>query len=269
MDGAIRGGIRVSLDVKPPAESLIHDELPPCTEVRQDQKHDPAGKGGIEGIDAGYGQLKNRIEKSLFLLSEGEDTKCAICSEDINPHITTALVCPQGTCSTAFHMTCLAKRFLDSEQPEDSVLPTSGTCPKCDSRLQWIDLVKEMSLRTRGEMEMARLMKKPRIRKTKVSKTKKAVLVDAAVEIADDEAEGDHYHTLDEDDADTSMIEDPLPDDWFYQEDDDDDSVSVTSATSAIRTSFDPPSSVKPISTGSRLEIVINDSDWDDAEVLD
>ena len=119
-------------------------------------------KGGIEGIVVGYSMLKDHVEKSLLLV-EGQVNRCAICAEDLSTQDTTILVCPQRNCQAISHMACLATRFLETEKRGLSVIPRAGTCPYCHSELQWIDMVKEMSLRVRGKSELARLTKKRKV----------------------------------------------------------------------------------------------------------
>ena len=63
--------------------------------------------------------------------------------------------------------------------------------------------------------------------------------------------------------------DDPLPDDWHFQVNDDDDVMSVTSATSGFWDSMDTASPSKIPVAAPRLKIVIEDSEWNDADVLD
>ena len=256
--GSIRSGLRIVLDLKQPAEALNSHDAPMSTQEKGKRKREALGKGGVEGVDVGYSELKGHLEKSIFMLEDDEPIMCSICAARIGPDKMVTLVCSQESCRTASHMTCLATRFLDEEGAGSSIMPTSGKCPKCKVALQWIDLIKEMSLRARGEKEVAQLMKRPKGRQSKA--------VSSHIE---------HDHTRNEDESDQeggnfgeialqagSVADDPLPDDWHYQEDDENDLMSTTSAASD---GMDSASSL----TAPRLEVVIEDSDWDEAEVLD
>lgn len=270
VNSEIRPCVKVFLDVKQPVESPNDPAGPLSAQIKQKQKREAIGKGGIDGIDIGYRKLKDHLEKSLFLLAEGEANKCAICADHIEDQSRTVLVCSLATCRAVFHMSCLAKSFLDKEQQGNAVIPTFGKCPNCQSKHQWVDLVKEMSLRVRGETEVAKLMKKPKVSKAKAMKVTKGLLADAAVEPTVDKADGDYNYGLEEDDSDTSSaLDEPLPDDWNFQEDDDDDRMSVATITSNASTRLDPTRHTNPTGPGPRLEVVIDDSDWDDVEVLD
>lgn len=269
VDGEIRPGVKVLLDIKQPVEPPDEPAGPISAQIKRKRKREAIGKGGTDGVDVGYSKLKDHVEKSLFLLAEGEVNRCAVCAEDIQSQARTVLVCTLPTCRAVFHMTCLAQSFLDQEHQENAVLPTSGKCPQCKSELQWVDLVKEMSLRVRGEAEVAKLMKKPKVPKAKAVKE---LLADATAEAIAGEADEDYNHGLEEDESDsTNAFEDPLSDDWHFQEndDDEDDRVSVTSVTSNASTWLDPRSHIMPVGRGPSLEVVIDDSDGDDVEVLD
>ena len=267
IDGQIRSGIKIFLDVKQPEEPLATEEVPPSAQIKPKRKSKVVGKGGVDGVDVGYSKLKGYLEKSLFLLAESESNRCAVCVEDLGVRDAMVLVCSHENCRSTFHLTCLAKRFLNAEKQEELVLPTSGTCPQCGSELRWIDLVKEMSLRIRVENDVARLIKKPKVRKTKSSKIKKTslpMLVDGTEN--KDDSDYDQDSANDNSDA-ANDLEEPLPDDWQYQEDED-DAMSLASAVSDS-SYLDAPSPTRTRAPELRLGIVIEDSDWDDAEILD
>ena len=274
VDASIRSSIKIILDVEQQGEALEYEETPVSTQAKAKRKRDAFGKGGIGGLDVGYEALKGHLDKSIFLLAEDEVKKCAVCSKDMVLAAKMMLVCPQGGCRAAFHMACLAAEFLKDEGTGGPIVPTSGRCPGCKAELQWVDLVKEMSLRARGEKEVAQLMKKPRERKAKVPKMSKSA---AATMLAP--AETDHSEDASETEADediggevatTAGAEDnPLPDDWHFQGNDEDDMNSVTSAASGFSHSMDVANPSKTSVAAPRFKTMIEDSDWDEAELLD
>ncbi|SLM38824.1 structure-specific endonuclease subunit slx1 [Lasallia pustulata] len=134
----------------------------------------------------------------------------------------------------------------------------NGSCPGCNAALKWIDLVKQMSLRIRGEKEVAQLMRKPRERKTKVPKGK-STLASGVVGSSDED-------DFDEGLLDADLVDEPLlEDEWAYHDKDDNDMISVTTTASESRT----PSPIRFEKPDQTLEMVIEDSNWDNAEVLD
>lgn len=265
-DEKIQNGIRILLDLKQPEESTKAVEVPK-NQMTQNTNSKGSDNGGVHGVDVGYTSLKGYLEKSLFLLAGGGSNICAVCTKDIGPRVTMVLVCSHENCRSAFHLTCLAQSFLKSEREEGLVLPKSGTCPQCKLELQWIDLVKEMSLRIRGEREVARLMKRPRVRQIRSSKHK---IMPPPNAFDEDEGEDDtdSGQGSADDDSDTlSDIEDPSLSDWRYLEDED-DRMSITSTVSNP-SCLDVSSPVRSKAQDAKLGTVIEDSDWDDAEILD
>jgi len=271
----IRKGIAIVLNNLPPTESLVDEKNP------QDSKEEKARKkeedipkqaalnlARISSIDTSYSALRSHVTKSLELSLEGS-TSCLVCTQFLEPESPTLLVCPQTDCGATFHVACLARIFLNKEQ-EVSVLPTSGDCPKCGAELQWIDLVKELSLRTRGAKELDRLLRKPRSRRTRTKNSENGLSSEVVVEETDDDYDDeDRSNEFDEGTiTGLSGYEASLPDDW-HQPEEGEDAMSVTSIHSTISSTVEPSSPDQPRPGSSRLKAVIEESDWDGAEVLD
>lgn len=242
-DSGISKNIKVLLDIKAPGSTIDDESHPLSIRNKAKRRREAIDHGGVEGVDVGYSKLKGYIEKSISLLAEETSTDCAVCSNHIGSESKTVLVCSQGACRAVFHMPCLAAKFLNGEGGSGLVVPTNGKCPSCKAELLWVDLVKEMSLRTRGEEIVAQLTKKPKAKKTK-SVAKSAV---SQVNVGQSDNEGsatedggteDHINV-------GAYSDDELPNDWHYQVDDD-DTASVTSATSQYSEGVNLASTSKP-----------------------
>ena len=270
-DAIIRSGIKVKFDMNQAIDVPQPANLSVSSPGNKKRKQEAMGQGGIMGIDIGYTYLKGPIEKSTFLLADSETINCSVCGKEMGFERKLLLVCPIARCRAVCHLSCLGDKFLRDEGVSDSIVPTSGKCPECNSETLWVDLVKEMSLRLRGKKELAILTKKRRGRKAKVPKLAKAGVSKAEVSQSEDETDTDSDNGAlgaallpagDEDDL--------LQDQWRFQEkDDDDDLTSVTSAASGFSDGIDMPSPGKPSVAAPRLKTVIEDSEWDDAEILD
>ena len=222
--------------------------------LQRKRKTDALGKGGI---DASYQGMKTHVEKSLLHLAEGESVKCAVCKVELGQAKLTALVCPRDACKMASHLSCLAKTFIEEDADADHVLPRTGECPCCKNSLAWVDLVKDLSLRIRGDKEVTQLLKKPRSRKVKVALSTKVL---SAKSVSDSDEE-------ERDSVIDGITDEALPDDWDRAEDD--DALSITSAKSAESTCSESATFVRPDRIRPRLGPVIEDSEWDEAQVLD
>ena len=269
VDAEVKTNIKVVLDLKKPLELPADGDTPPSTQPKNKRNQKSVGQGGVEGIDVGYNKIANHLEKSLFLLADGERNSCSVCDESIDSKTALVLICPEQECRASSHLNCLAEHFLQEETDKSLVLPISGECPHCQSRLRWIDLVKELSLRLCGEAEVARLMKKPKTRTRKVSRRDENVFPAVDESLIEDINHLDHDQSSSDDDSSTrTTSEEQLADDWYYQQDDD-DTMSVTSNASGVSSCFDAPSPAKHRGSAPNLGILVEDSEWDDAEVLD
>jgi hypothetical protein len=135
-------------------------------------------------------------------------------------------------------------------------------------------VVKELSLRTYGHVELAKLLKKPREKKAKQQKPRVGrdgalgACSDVETNI-DDHADDSTSDSSDEDFA-NAEITIGARNDWAARAAlADDDAMSVTSQTSLDSeiSHFSPRKLIRE--KRNKLPAVIEDSDWDDAEVLD
>lgn len=261
---------KVILDMKrPPAEK---DENMKNGQAKSKPHAGVVGTGGLESMDVAYGGLKNHVEKSVFLLAEGEGTKCAVCTEHVDQNTGLIVVCPLDDCRAASHITCLSSRFLPLDKFTGAVIPTEGPCPACKESIRWVDLVKELTLRTRGAKEVGRLMKKPRGRKRKLPANDQDASV--AARNHNDGADGENDLGTPEKDAAPEMMtadvrDDKISDDgWHYRLDEDDDSLSTMSTSSNISRELLADSVCGSPIQCARSEVIIEESDWDYAEIL-
>ncbi len=198
---------------------------------------------GIYALDVGYSNLKSHVEKSLALLQTAP--LCALCSDPLPSDGSMMLVCPQDGCYAAGHLHCFSASFL--QEDHNNVVPSEGNCPGCGAKLQWMALIKELSLRTRSPKDVKKILK---VKKGRA----------AATGPSDDEAES-------ECDEDQMVVDAPLKDDWHYisegPEAEIDDGL-LRSDPSPVRVKM------KSKTRGflAMSEPVIEDSDRDEAEVV-
>ena len=257
VDGKIREGVNVVLDLAEPGQPADGDRDQMTTQAEGNRKREALGKGGVTGLDVGYGAIKDHVEKSNFLLADNEVVICAVCSIELGPQRQTAVVCPHEGCRSASHLHCLARTFLAEEGHQSSLLiPLSGTCPACKKVTVWVDLVKEMSLRARGKSEVALLMRRPKAPKARLLQSVSTPGTAMPVTEVDREIPGE-------------PDDDQLDDNWQPEGVGDDDAASVTSAPSVISAAEHTNELADSQASSRRLPVVIDDSEWDDAQILD
>ncbi|KAK4542242.1 hypothetical protein LTR36_006895 [Oleoguttula mirabilis] len=211
---------------------------------------EPMDAKGIYALDVGYSGYKQRLEKSNKAFESADWLHCAICHKGLSSSGAMTLVCPNEDCSALTHIDCLSAAFLQAGSNHEAIVPTTGNCPGCSTKLEWVDLVKELSLRMRGEKEVTAIFKKRR--RTK-KQTETAVIDDAN----------------DESDEDEEM-DDMMPDgDWHKLPESSDVEVDEAMIT---RSNPSPALKSKAFKrtapATSYSEPVIEDSDWDEAEIL-
>ena len=143
------------------------------------------------------------------------------------------------------------------------MLPVDGNCPKCNSKLLWSALVRELSLRIRAPDKVKRLIKKPKKSTTKTTlPSKDAGGEDAMVECqsnASTESGGESENDEGRWNAISSVIceqseEDALPERQKATD-------RVSEGVEALANHSDPDSS----KMGPRARVIAN-SDFDDIE---
>ncbi|RDW95058.1 hypothetical protein BP5796_00821 [Coleophoma crateriformis] len=214
---------------------------------------------GIDAIDIDYISQKPHVEKGKQIVDFEQEGSCSICSAVLEHDLGMYTICPTQGCQAVTHLTCLSKQFL-ADDDEDAMVPTSGNCPKCKVKMPWVDVMKELTLRLRGQKEVEKLLKVKRIRKKQI--TASQTLVEGSD--PDDEAE---YEKLEEEIRRLQKLNPELGESYLdFEASDDSDTGSVVSNATQKSSPKDRAATTKkprpPV-------VVIEDSDWDDAEVLD
>ncbi|KAF2095928.1 GIY-YIG catalytic domain-containing protein, partial [Rhizodiscina lignyota] len=106
---------------------------------------------GVESIDVTYLPMRDQLKRSRDALVGGIHHECSVCREEVQPNEDLAILCSSESCEAVSHLGCLSGHFLMQAGQDGAVLPTTGQCKSCGTTLQWIDLMKDLSLRTRGQ----------------------------------------------------------------------------------------------------------------------
>lgn len=235
-----------------------------CTE----SSGDDARVGSIQQIQANYSKIQDYLEKAMFLLDDPQDLRCRVCEVKILPEDELIVVCPQANCCCTSHLICLSKAFLNAAGEPDQFVPTHGSCPACKEVVQWPLMMKELSLRSRGGKELQAMLKRKNRRKGANGTNPCVKEADINSAINRKGRPGRRSLSAEPTSEDRSGIgRDALGEhalEYFDLDDDWMDGLDFESDSDAGRhtksLSKEPP---------PRLETVIEDSDWDDVEVLD
>ncbi|KAF2279991.1 uncharacterized protein EI97DRAFT_107346 [Westerdykella ornata] len=141
----------------------------------------------IREIPVAYEDCKAHVEKARAVLGNAKPRRCGVCSKSVNDASSLVCICSVDTCSTVCHVSCLSSRFLEEEGDRDAIIPTHGTCPSCKRQLKWSTLMRELSLRIRGQAEIEAMFKPKRRAKPKTGSVEKELLGTQATEVSDNE----------------------------------------------------------------------------------
>ncbi|KAF7898835.1 uncharacterized protein EAF01_008048 [Botrytis porri] len=176
------------------ATGSLRDTLPIITDFpsAEPEVNDEDGKTrdrsyGIEALKVAYEDTKSHLEKGERIFHSDMKESCDICDRDLQHKSGLYTICPNTDCNSITHLTCLSQHFLQGEKDEQSseeLVPVKGMCPGCQMEVRWNDVVKELSLRTRGQKVVEKLLKPKRVKKGKGIATSQTI-----VEAEDDEEE--------------------------------------------------------------------------------
>lgn len=218
--------------------------------------------GSIQDLSTDCTRFEDYLEKSMFLLDDAQDLQCAICKALLAPDLQQVVVCPRPLCRGATHLSCLSTKFLEASGKTDSLVPTEGACPTCKEVASWTVMMRELTLRNRAEKEVRTILRRKERRQRKdtaESPTKQRSMTMARCERLPSREPSNTGPSKDvQNSADSLEHDDPLLDDnWLEAV----DLESDTDHGGRQRRRSPQPS--------SRLEIVIEDSEWDDAEIVE
>lgn len=223
---------------------LDGDNLATVPNAKQTSEIEPAGC--INNLSVDYTRLEDYLEKSMFMLEDPDDLQCTVCKKPVIPTADQIVVCPHSNCRGTSHLLCLSSKLLDATGQPDLLVPTQGTCPLCKNDVQWPTIMRELTFRNRAEKEACAILRKKdkRLRKESAAEIKPA-------------AQGTRGTSIEPRTQLEEPAQDELSSNWFEQLDLESDSDFEGRQK---HHSNDPP---------SKLEVVIEDSDWDDAELVE
>lgn len=228
----------------PPNIKIILDGDNLATVPNAKQTNELEAAGCINNLSVDYIRLEDYLEKSMFMLEDPDDLQCTVCKGSVSPDTEQIVVCPHPDCRGTSHLLCLSTKFLDATSEPDLLVPAQGTCPSCEKVVQWPTMMRELSFRNRAVKEARAILRKreKRLRKESAAVEPGSVPRSTSIE----------PRTQPEEPA-----EDELSSNWFEEVDWESD--------------FDFEGRQKPRSTRlpPNLEIVIEDSDWEDAELVE
>ncbi|KAL2018138.1 hypothetical protein VTK56DRAFT_1214 [Thermocarpiscus australiensis] len=119
---------------------------------------------GIHALPLDYEPIKDYVAKGQEIFEFERQGDCVVCREALPPGEGLQAVCTNAGCDAVGHLSCWSRHFLAARE-SDSILPIEGQCPKCKGEVHWGDMMKELTLRIRGQKEVEKLLKRKRRRR--------------------------------------------------------------------------------------------------------
>jgi len=250
--GNLRSSLPIVTDFVNAKPTTQAPNVPPSSTQQTKVDATNVGLTGIHALPTDFAPLQAHLVKSSSMTKNNPYPECAVCQSRINIDKGIVLTCPNASCNMISHLKCLGNHFLAADVKQNVLLPIQGHCPQCSHELSWTELVREASLRLRGE-EVVNKMLNPKGRKGKS-------VAEILPEDEDDEDDDLVYQECAEDG--TALVTD-IDDESMLEESSDE----LPLAQVVNRQTREVP--VVMASSGVIKQVIPN-SDWDDIEnVLD
>lgn len=190
---ALRKDVSIQLTPAQLPNTAVGDQTPQIPEI-------------IRTIPVAYEDSKPHVEKGKTLLEDPRTYVCTVCRKTADASTSLVLVCTLEACRAISHLQCLSSKFLREEGARDALVPLEGTCPGCYSPLKWATLIKELSLRTRGQKEIEAMFKPKRRRKEGIP-TDHEPADPETLDVEDEELEDTWIHEIEDDEDDPLSLD--------------------------------------------------------------
>lgn len=121
---------------------------------------------GIHSLALDYEPMKDHVEKGQSIVTFEREGRCIICDEEMEHGKGLHVVCSGSGCEGIGHLSCWSRHLLGQEgkdgtggESEEALIPVRGRCPSCRDEVRWEDLMRELTLRMRGQKEVEKLLK--------------------------------------------------------------------------------------------------------------
>ncbi|KAH9924972.1 uncharacterized protein BXZ73DRAFT_23567, partial [Epithele typhae] len=182
---------------------LVPASNPPGLEVHREFEG-VDGKSGVEGsgrvgpidvTDARFTSM--HLSKASRVFGPGSNLHCSVCQDSLRhddvgrPDPLTTALCTAPSCDAVFHLSCLSRRFLDTDKSSAAtssppLIPRGGECPSCGAYTLWGDIIRGCFRRREG-----------------------GATLEAAPEEEDDENEGEIFSEQSQNEAGARMSRTP------------------------------------------------------------
>ncbi|KAI1435954.1 GIY-YIG catalytic domain-containing protein [Xylaria sp. CBS 124048] len=136
----------------------VYTDFPPSTAAKARKSAASPSTWGIHNLPLDYSPIKDYVKKTHSLYSLKREGHCVFCRQRLSQGKGIYATCSCEGCEATGHVSCWSRHMLGSNT-QDNILPISGRCPTCKGEVLWGDMMKEISLRLRGQKKVEKLLK--------------------------------------------------------------------------------------------------------------
>ncbi|KAI3393090.1 hypothetical protein diail_4761 [Diaporthe ilicicola] len=133
-------------------------------EGEEDEGEEEAPEGprwGIHALPLDYAPLAPYLEKGQNVTTFEREGNCVVCLQHLDHGKGLYAICSNGECEGVGHVDCWSRHLLHEQGENDEmILPVEGSCPKCGGVVRWGDMMRELTLRVRGQKEVDKVLKR-------------------------------------------------------------------------------------------------------------
>ncbi|KAF3771343.1 hypothetical protein M406DRAFT_231988, partial [Cryphonectria parasitica EP155] len=137
-----------------------------ASEAESEDTTKPAGPSwGIHALPLDHSTLTPYLEKGQDISVFEREGNCVVCHQHLDHDKGIYAICSQMQCEGVGHLDCWSRHLLHQQREDvDStvLLPVEGRCPKCDGVVRWGDMMRELTLRNRGQKVVDKILKRSR-----------------------------------------------------------------------------------------------------------
>lgn len=149
------GGVGSAVSVEDPGEGLVTAQEGAGGQPR-----------GIHALPLDYEPIKDYVAKGQEIFEFERQGRCVVCREEMPSGEGLHALCTNDGCDGVGHVSCWSRHFV-GDGAADDIVPVQGQCPKCKGEVHWGVMMKELTLRVRGQQDVEKLLKRKRKRARK------------------------------------------------------------------------------------------------------
>ncbi|RDA95890.1 hypothetical protein CP533_5222 [Ophiocordyceps camponoti-saundersi (nom. inval.)] len=129
---------------------------------------------GAQALPLDYKPMRDYVQKAHDVVASNDRIPCVHCGEVLTEGRGLHAMCPLDGCTAMGHLDCWSRHGL-ADDTEGNLIPDMFCCVSCGGEIRWSDMVRELSLRIRGQKEVERLLREAmRIKKKEAKEKEKA-----------------------------------------------------------------------------------------------